>query len=97
MLLKRRRNNYTTKFNIMKKESKSTQSEVNDPIISIDGSDYNYSEMTDAQKVLVNHVADLTSKVNSALFGLDQLKFSKKAFEDELKRLLEEPVVVEEE
>jgi hypothetical protein len=81
----------------MKKESKSTQSEVNDPIISIDGSDYNYSEMTDAQKVLVNHVADLTSKVNSALFGLDQLKFSKKAFEDELKRLLEEPVVVEEE
>jgi len=81
----------------MKKESKSTQSEVNDPIISIDGSDYNYSEMTDAQKVLVNHIADLTSKVNSALFGLDQLKFSKKAFEDELKRLLEEPVVVEEE
>jgi len=97
MLLKRRRNNYIIKFNIMKKESKSTQSEVNDPIISIDGSDYNYSEMTDAQKVLVNHVADLTSKVNSALFGLDQLKFSKKAFEDELKRLLEEPVVVEEE
>ena len=80
----------------MKKESKSTQSEVNDPIISIDGSDYNYSEMTDAQKVLVNHVADLTSKVNSALFGLDQLKFSKKAFEDELQRLLEEPEVVEE-
>jgi hypothetical protein len=84
----------------MKKESKSTKSEVsevNDPIISIDGSDYSYSEMTDTQKVLVNHVADLTSKVNSALFGLDQLKFSKKAFEDELQRLLQEPVVVEEE
>jgi len=81
----------------MKKQSENTKSEVNDPIISIDGADYNYSEMTDAQKVLVNHVADLTSKVNSALFGLDQLKFSKKAFEDELKRLLEEPEVVEEE
>lgn len=80
----------------MKKQSESTKSEVNDPIISIDGTDYNYSEMTDAQKVLVNHVADLTSKVNSALFGLDQLKFSKKAFEDELQRLLEEPEVVEE-
>ena len=80
----------------MKKQSESTKSEVNDPIISIDGTDYNYSEMTDAQKVLVNHVADLTSKVNSALFGLDQLKFSKKAFEDELQRLLEEPGVVEE-
>ena len=80
----------------MKKQSESTKSEVNDPIISIDGTDYNYSEMTDAQKVLVNHIADLTSKVNSALFGLDQLKFSKKAFEDELQRLLEEPEVVEE-
>lgn len=79
------------------KEIKSTEKEVNDPIISIDGTDYNYSEMTDAQKVLVNHVADLTSKVNSALFGLDQLKFSKKAFEDELKKLLEAPEVVEEE
>jgi len=76
---------------------KSVEKEVNDPIISIDGTDYNYSEMTDAQKVLVNHVADLTSKVNSALFGLDQLKFSKKAFEDELKKLLEAPEVVEEE
>ena len=79
------------------KEMKSVEKEVNDPIISIDGTDYNYSEMTDAQKVLVNHVADLTSKVNSALFGLDQLKFSKKAFEDELKKLLEAPEVVEEE
>lgn len=81
----------------MKKTNKEMKSEVNDPIISIDGTDYNYSEMTDAQKVLVNHVADLTSKVNSALFGLDQLKFSKKAFEDELKKLLEAPEVVEEE
>jgi len=81
----------------MKKANKEMKSEVNDPIISIDGTDYNYSEMTDAQKVLVNHVADLTSKVNSALFGLDQLKFSKKAFEDELKKLLEAPEVVEEE
>ena len=81
----------------MKKANKEMKSEVNDPIISIDGTDYNYSEMTDAQKVLVNHVADLTSKVNSALFGLDQLNFSKKAFEGELKKLLEAPEVVEEE
>ena len=79
------------------KEMKSTEQEVNDPIISVNGTDYKYSEMDDTQKVLVNHVADLTSKVNSALFGLDQLKFSKKAFEDELQKQLEEPAVVEEE
>ena len=79
------------------KETQSTEQEVNDPIISLNGTDYKYSEMDDTQKVLVNHVADLTSKLNSALFGLDQLKFSKKAFEDELQKQLEEPAVMEEE
>tara|TARA_R100001198_G_scaffold84245_2_gene58050 strand:+ start:930 stop:1184 length:255 start_codon:yes stop_codon:yes gene_type:complete len=79
------------------KETQSTEQEVNDPIISLNGTDYKYSEMDDTQKVLVNHVADLTSKLNSALFGLDQLKFSKKAFEDELQKQLEEPAVIEEE
>ena len=49
------------------------------PII-IDDVEYNFEDMTDEQKILVNHVADLGRKVASTQFNLDQLNVGKQAF-----------------
>ena len=50
--------------------------------------EYNFDDMTDEQKILVNHVADLDRKVNSAQFNLDQLNVGKQAFIKMLKESL---------
>jgi len=57
------------------------------PII-IDDVKYNFEDMTDEQKVLVNHVADLDRKVASTQFNLDQLNVGKQAFVKLLKESL---------
>ena len=57
------------------------------PII-IDDVEYNFEDMTDEQKVLVNHVADLDRKVASTQFNLDQLNVGKQAFVKMLKESL---------
>jgi len=57
------------------------------PII-IDDVEYNFEDMTDEQKVLVNHVADLDRKVASTQFNLDQLNVGKQAFVKLLKESL---------
>lgn len=49
------------------------------PII-IDDVEYHYEDMTDEQKTLVNHVADLEKKMSGAQFNLDQLRVGKGAF-----------------
>jgi len=48
--------------------------------ISINGTDYTEDQLNDAQKVMVNHVADLDRKIGSANFNLDQLKMGRMAF-----------------
>ena len=48
--------------------------------ISINGTDYTEDQLTDAQKVMVNHVADLDRKIGSANFNIDQLKMGRMAF-----------------
>lgn len=55
------------------------------PPIVIDDVEYSYEDMTDEQKVLVNHVADLDRKVASTQFNLDQLNVGKQAFVKMLK------------
>jgi hypothetical protein len=50
------------------------------PPIVIDDVEYSYEDMTDEQKVLINHVADLDRKVASTQFNLDQLNVGKQAF-----------------
>ena len=50
-----------------------------EPII-IDDVEYHYEDMTDEQKTLVNHVADLEKKMSGAEFNLDQLRVGKSAF-----------------
>ena len=56
--------------------------------ITIDDVEYDIDEMTDQQKVLLNHVADLDRKLNSARFNVDQLEVGRRAFFDLLKASL---------
>jgi hypothetical protein len=41
--------------------------------VSINGTEYTEDQLTDQQKVMINHVADLDRKMGSAEFNLDQL------------------------
>lgn len=54
----------------------------------IDGTEYNFEDLTEQQQVLVNHVADLDRKISSAQFNLDQLQVGKNAFFGLLKNSL---------
>tara|TARA_R110000850_G_scaffold137572_1_gene258748 strand:+ start:242 stop:457 length:216 start_codon:yes stop_codon:yes gene_type:complete len=58
-------------------------------VIKIDDKDYTEDQLTDAQKVMINHVNSLQQKINSAEFNLDQLKVGKQAFMTMLKNSLE--------
>ena len=58
--------------------------------ISINGTEYTEDQLTDQQKVMINHVADLDRKMGSAQFNLDQLAVGKQAFMDMLTKSLEE-------
>jgi hypothetical protein len=59
------------------------------PVV-IDDVEYNFEDMTDEQKTLVNHVADLDRKIASSKFNLDQLSIGRDAFISLLKKALEE-------
>ena len=59
--------------------------------VTINGTDYTEDQLTDQQKVMINHVADLDRKMGSAQFNLDQLAVGKQAFVDMLTKSLEEP------
>ena len=58
------------------------------PVV-IDEVEYNFEDMTDEQKTLVNHVADLDRKIASSRFNLDQLQIGRDAFISLLKKALE--------
>lgn len=58
------------------------------PPIFIDDKEYNFDDLTDEQKIIVNHVADLDRKVASTQFNLDQLNVGKQAFVNMLKESL---------
>jgi hypothetical protein len=66
----------------MSKDTKKTQ-------ISIDGIDYLFEDMTQQQQMLLNHVADLDRKLDSARFSVDQLQVGRDAFFRMLKDALE--------
>ena len=59
-------------------------------VITIDDKDYTEDQLTDTQKVMINHINSLQQKINSAEFNLDQLKVGKQAFMTMLKNSLEE-------
>ena len=58
--------------------------------VSINGTEYTEDQLTDQQKVMINHVADLDRKIGSTQFNLDQLQVGKQAFMDMLTKSLEE-------
>ena len=49
-------------------------------IITIDDKNYTEDQLTDAQKMMINHINSLQQKINSAQFNLDQLAVGKDAF-----------------
>lgn len=49
-------------------------------VITINDVDYTEDQLTDQQKVIINHVADLDRKMASAQFNLDQLRVGREAF-----------------
>ena len=57
--------------------------------LTIDDKQYVFEEMTQDQQAMVNHIADLDRKLDSARFNLDQLSVGKQAFVNMLKTSLE--------
>ena len=59
-------------------------------VITIDDKDYTEDQLTDKQKVIINHINSLAQKISSATFNLEQLNVGKQAFEKMLGDTLEE-------
>jgi hypothetical protein len=59
-------------------------------IITINNVDYTEDQLTDEQKMMVNHFNSLQQKINSAKFNLDQLQVGCQAFVDMLAKSLAE-------
>ena len=57
--------------------------------VTIDGIEYKFEDMTQQQQMLLNHVADLDRKLDSARFNVDQLQVGRDAFFRMLKDALE--------
>ena len=51
--------------------------------------EYLLDDLTDEQKTMVNHIADLENKISGTAFNLDQLNVGKEAFINRLKESLE--------
>ena len=64
--------------------------------ITIDDVEYTEDQLTDQQKVMINHVADLDRKIRSSQFNIDQLNVGRAAFMNMLKASLEAPQEVTE-
>jgi hypothetical protein len=62
----------------------------NKKTIVINDKEYTEDQLTDQQKIMVNHIADLDRKMGTTQFNLDQLAVGKKAFVDMLTASLEE-------
>jgi len=60
-------------------------------VITIDDKDYTEDQLTDKQKVIINHLQSLSQKIASAEFNLDQLKVGKEAFVNMLKTEMDAP------
>ena len=59
--------------------------------VFIDGIEHDIDAMTDEQKNLIHHVADLDRKLASARFNVDQLQVGRDAFFGMLKNSLVKP------
>ncbi len=63
----------------------------NKKTITINGTEYTEDQLTNDQKQMVNHIADLDRKIGSTQFNLDQLKVGRDAFVNMLTQSFEKP------
>ena len=63
----------------------------NNKVITINDKEYTEDQLTNEQKVIINHIADLERKMGSAQFNLDQLSVGREAFMKMLNDSLETP------
>ena len=59
------------------------------PVLNLDDKEYIIEDMTDEQKMMVNHINDLQNKQNTNQFIADQLSVGKEAFINMLRASLE--------
>ena len=59
------------------------------PVLNLDGEEYIIEDMTDEQKMMVNHINDLQNKQSTNQFMADQLSVGKEAFINMLRSSLE--------
>ena len=62
------------------------------PVLNLDDKEYVIEDMTDEQKLMVNHINDLQNKQNTNAFMADQLQVGKEAFINMLRASLNEEV-----
>jgi hypothetical protein len=58
--------------------------------VDINGTEYTEDQLTDEQKAVINHIADLDRKIGSTRFNLDQLQVGRDAFVNMLTASLKE-------
>jgi hypothetical protein len=63
--------------------------------ITIDNKEYTLEDMTQEQRLLVDHCLDLDRKIASTQFNLDQLRVGKDAFLKMLKEALDKEETVQ--
>ena len=65
-------------------------------VLTLDEKEYVIDEMTDEEKMLLTHINDMQSKINTNQFMRDQLEVGKEAFINKLRESLEAEPVEEE-
>ena len=65
-------------------------------VLTLDEKEYVIDEMTDDEKMLLNHINDMQNKINTNQFMRDQLEVGKEAFIGKLRDSLEAEPVEEE-
>lgn len=58
------------------------------PVLNLDDKEYIIEDMTDEQKMMVNHINDIQNKQNSNQFIADQLAVGKESFINMLRESL---------
>ena len=57
-------------------------------VLTLDEKEYVIDEMTDDEKMLINHINDMQNKINTNQFMRDQLEVGKEAFINKLRESL---------
>ena len=73
-----------------KKEKEKSVKDQEIKTLKIDDKEYDATSMSDEQKTMLNHEADLDRKIQSSEFNLVQLRFGRQAFIDGLKASLDD-------